>query len=241
VASGQWLVVPTSLPTNHRALRLEVRSDARGAEGDLEGCLDVDRGTVFHGGLELPLRYRLAGKLVEAVVDAAEDADIPHRAILVDNCVEDHRAGDILAHELQGIFGINFAGGHGLGEIFRRCGRLMTIRGMIEFGEADYPTTASGIQVRHVEGDGIKPAVAEDGAFGFGKLGRAVRLHGARWRAGRRFCRSASDVESRWHIAGSLPGRSTCVFFAAAGRGTGRARRAGMAFGGGGESTATVA
>ncbi len=41
---------------------------------------------------------------------------------------------------------------------------------MIEFGEADDPTAAGGIQVRHVQRDRIELAVAEDGAFGFGKL-----------------------------------------------------------------------
>ena len=37
---------------------------------------------------------------------------------------------------------------------------------MVEFGEADDPAAARGIQVWHVEGNGIELAVAEDGPFG---------------------------------------------------------------------------
>ena len=60
----------------------------------------IDRRAVFRGGMKLPLRYRLAGKPIEAVVHAAQHAHVADSAVGADDCVKDHRAGDVLAHEL---------------------------------------------------------------------------------------------------------------------------------------------
>src|SRR5579864_6272267 len=88
-----------------------------GAEGDLEGGFYVDGSAVFCGGLELPARDGLAGEAVQAVVDAAEDSDVAYGAVGVNHGVEDDRAGDILAHDLEGIGGIDFAHHCGGGEV----------------------------------------------------------------------------------------------------------------------------
>jgi len=55
----------------------------------------------------------------------------------------------------------------------------MRRRLVIEFGEADDPAASAGIQVGHVEGDGIELTPVEDRALGIGEFGGAVGLHGA--------------------------------------------------------------
>ena len=98
-------------------LGLEIGAYVGGAEGDLEGGLDVYGRAIFHSGLELPSRDGLAGVVVEAVVDPTQYAHVAHGAVGADDRVEDHGAGDVLAHELRRIGRIDFAGGGGLGEI----------------------------------------------------------------------------------------------------------------------------
>ena len=109
---------------------LEISAHAGGAKGDLERGLDVDGRAIFHGGLELPFRNCLAGELVEAVVNAAENTHVADGAIGVDDRVEDHGSGYVLAHELQRVGGINFSRGGGLGEI--SCGAFAS--GLLESG-----------------------------------------------------------------------------------------------------------
>ena len=83
----------------------------------MERGFDVDRGSVFRGWLKLPLSYGLAGETVEAIVDAAEDAHVTNGTVGADHRVKDHRAGDVFAHELQRVGGIDFARHGGLGKI----------------------------------------------------------------------------------------------------------------------------
>src|SRR5579864_7546029 len=95
----------------------EQRSKARGTERNLECGLHIDGGAIFHGGLELPLRDCLTGELVEAVVDTADDAHVVDSAVGANDRVEDHGAGDVLAHELSRVGRIDFARGSRLGKI----------------------------------------------------------------------------------------------------------------------------
>ena len=81
----------------------------------MERGLDIDRAAVFRGGMKLPLRYCLAGEMVETVVDATKDAHAADRTVGADDSVEDHRTSDIFAHELYRVGGINFAGRGRLG------------------------------------------------------------------------------------------------------------------------------
>jgi hypothetical protein len=86
-------------------------------EGNPESCFHIDGGAILCSGLELPLGDSFAGELVEAVVDAAQHAHFAYASVGVDDGVEDDGAAYVLAHEFQGISGIDFAGGHGRGEI----------------------------------------------------------------------------------------------------------------------------
>ena len=98
-----------------RGAGLEVRSHAGGAEGNLEGGFHVNRGPVFHGRVKLPLGYGLGRELVEAVVDAAQDAHVADCTVSVDDGIEYYRARYVFAHELYRVAGIDLAGGGGLG------------------------------------------------------------------------------------------------------------------------------
>ena len=93
----------------------------------MECRLDVDWRAVFHGRLEFPLRYRLAGESVEAVVDAAQNAHVADGAIGVDDGVQNYRATDVFAHELQRISGIDFSRGGGLREFSGRGAHVVIV------------------------------------------------------------------------------------------------------------------
>src|SRR5207244_2970573 len=69
-------------------------------ERNLKGGLYVDGRAVLGGGIELPSGKGLAGELVQAIVDAAQNPDISYPAVSVNHCVKNYYPGDILAHQL---------------------------------------------------------------------------------------------------------------------------------------------
>ena len=83
----------------------------------MEGSFHIDCGAVPCGGLESPLRDGLTGELVKAVIDTAENSDIAHTAIGVNDCVKNNCSSDILTHQLQRICRINFTRGGGGGKV----------------------------------------------------------------------------------------------------------------------------
>ena len=72
---------------------------------------EIDRGSAPSGGFELPVRKRLTGIVVQAIVDAAQDADIGDRAIRADYGAYGHGACNVLPHEFERISGIDFMQG----------------------------------------------------------------------------------------------------------------------------------
>ena len=59
----------------------------------------------------------LCSELIEAGVDAAQDADFADTPIGLDDGVENHRARDVLLHEFERISGIDFTRGLRLRQI----------------------------------------------------------------------------------------------------------------------------
>jgi len=151
-------------------------------EGDLEGSLYVDGGALFRSGLEFPLCQRIAGEAVESVINTTQDAYAPYCPIRMDHCIQDHRTVDVFTHELHWIRRVDFAGGHWLGDVGGRRTWILSLDAgrVIQFRKANDPTSATGIQVRHVERHRVEVAVAEDGAFGFAEFCGRVWLHGTR-------------------------------------------------------------
>jgi hypothetical protein len=111
--------------------RLEIRTRALRAKWNLERRLDVNRRAILDGGLKLPLRDRLAGEPVEAIVGAAQDAHIAHGSIGVNDRVKDHRSADILPHQLQRVRRIDFANRGGLRKLSRGRVRVAIVCIMI--------------------------------------------------------------------------------------------------------------
>ena len=90
----------------------EIRFYFPWAEGNPERRFHSNRSAVFHGGLELPLGNCFAGKLVEAIIDAAEHANPADCTIGKDDGMQYDRAADILLHQFQRISRVNFQCGH---------------------------------------------------------------------------------------------------------------------------------
>ena len=93
----------------------------------MERRFDLDWRAVFHGRLEFPLRDRLAGESVEAVVDAAQNAHVADSAIGVDDGVQNYRATDVFVHEFERVSWIDFSRGGGLREFCGRGARVVIV------------------------------------------------------------------------------------------------------------------
>lgn len=134
---------------------------------NLESGVHVGRGAIFCCGLKFPLAESLGRVAVEAGVYAAKDADVADGSVSADDGVENHRAVHILAHQFEGVGGIDFVCRPGLGEIGGRTVRCIRI----DFGKTDDPASARRVQVRRVDASRIELAIAEDGAFRLGECG----------------------------------------------------------------------
>src|SRR4051812_5108156 len=107
---------------------------ARGeAERHFEHSVDLDRASVTHRRLELPLGKRFGGAAIEPWVQAADECDLLHAAIAADHAKQADDALDPLLGSGGDVFRIYFM--HRRGRL-DRAGR--TARIVIR--EPDHPT-----------------------------------------------------------------------------------------------------
>ncbi len=78
------------------------------AEGNLHHGLDGDGLAILDAGAEVPERQGMHGVIVEAGIQAVENADSAHAAVGANDGVEGDRAFYVIAQNIGRISGINF-------------------------------------------------------------------------------------------------------------------------------------
>src|SRR5690606_5652362 len=78
------------------------------AEGDTDERFDRDGIAVLHRRAEFPLLQSFPCGLVEALVDAANEAQLREKSVLGDDRVEHDDALDLLANRTGDVLGIDF-------------------------------------------------------------------------------------------------------------------------------------
>jgi len=107
----------TSGRIGERRERLAVVADF---EGDVSDDFKVDGSAGFGSGLKFPLSEGGFGVGVELRVECAGNLDAVDRAVGAHDAVEDDFSLNILFDEIGRVLGIDFANGHGHGQLRRR-------------------------------------------------------------------------------------------------------------------------
>ena len=184
---------------------LKLSSLAAWSKRDLECRLDVNRRAVLHRRLKLPLGESLGRIPVQAIIDSSQHSNIPDCTIRSDDRIKNHRSVNVFVHQLQWVCGVDFARGHGLGNIFGWW--IRAIGCAIAFGKANDPAPAGRVQVGHVQSHRVELAVAEDGTFGRGEISNALCRHRTSRRSADAGWASTGEKVGINGIGGSAPPR----------------------------------